>query len=424
MSFEAINKIIKTKMLHIAAFLKSFFHWTLIATLIGVICAFLGAAFHISIDIATQLRTQHPQIIYFLPLAGVLIVWLYHITNMKKHKGTDNIIQSVRGQERVPLRTAPLIFVSTIITHLFGGSAGREGAALQLGGSIGYKIAELFKFRKKDRTIVVMCGMSAFFSSLFGTPLTAAIFAIEVTSVGIMHYSALIPCTIASLTAYSIAKIIGVHYSMYRYILAPFVNITSILQVALIAMLCAAISVLFCMLLHGGTALAKKKIKNEYLRIIIGGCVIVILTMLAGTYDYNGAGSNIIEAATRGIANPEAFILKMLFTVVTISVGFKGGEIVPTFFVGATFGCFFASLIGLTPQFGAAVGMVAMFCGMLNCPVASIILSIEMFGDQGLILFAVASGISYMLSGYYGLYHSQKIVYSKTRAKYINVDTK
>lgn len=418
------KEIIKGKLSRAAGFFITFMRWTLISAVIGIICGFFGAAFHLSIDLVTEIRMEHSWLIYLLPIGGIIIAFLYRQSHMRRHKGTDNIIESVRGHERVPLRTAPLIFIATVITHLCGGSAGREGAALQLGGSIGFKTAELLKLDEKDRTLVVMCGMSAFFSALFGTPLTAALFSIEVTSVGIMYYAGLIPCTVSALTAYSVTHLIGIESTAYKFIAAPEFNLYSVMSVAVIAILCAAISVIFCMMLHGSSALMKKAFKNEYKRILVGSALVIALTLICGTNDYNGAGTHVINAAAHGEAVPWAFALKMIFTAITISAGFKGGEIVPTFFVGATFGCFMAGLIGLDSGFGAAVGMIAMFCGMLNCPVASIILSIEMFGDEGIMLFAIASGISYMLSGYYGLYHSQKIMYSKTKAEFINADAK
>ena len=176
--------------------------------------------------------------------------------------------------------------------------------------------------------------------------------------------------------------------------------------------------------MHKTHTYAKKFFKNDYLRIVVGGVIIMILTFIIGSRDYNGAGSHIITNALSGNANPEAFLLKIIFTCVTIGFGYKGGEIVPTLFIGSTLGCVFAQLIGLNPTFGAALGLICMFCGVVNCPVASIILSIEIFGAEGLILFAVGCGVSYMLSGYYGLYSSQKILYSKLKAEFINIHAK
>ncbi|MDD6484125.1 MAG: chloride channel protein [Clostridiales bacterium] len=406
------------------SFLAVFMRWLIVAAVTGIIGGLVGSAFNISVTEATAWRTAHSYIVFLLPVGGIVIVTMYKLAHMVKNKGTNDIIESVRTDGNIPLRTAPLIFVSTVITHFFGGSAGREGAALQLGGSIGSWVGRLFRLDEKDKHIVVMCGMSAVFSALFGTPLTAILFSLEVVSVGVMYYSALIPCSAASLVAYGITLYFNLEPTHFELAYIPALGPVSIAQTAFIAMLCALLSIIFCMLLHTLEKGFKTYIKNDYLRIVIGGVMVVAMTMLVGCGDYNGTGTALITSATQGSAKPEAFLLKMLFTAVTIGAGYKGGEIVPTFFVGATFGCTVAGLIGMDPGFGAALGMVGLFCGMLNCPVASIILSIELFGQQGLILFAITAGVSYMLSGYYGLYHSQKIVYSKVKAEYINKTAK
>ena len=183
-------------------------------------------------------------------------------------------------------------------------------------------------------------------------------------------------------------------------------------------------SILFCQGLHRTERLAEKYLKNPWLRAVVGGCIVIVLTKLVGTGDYNGAGMDVIERAVAGEASGWAWVLKLLFTAVTIGLGFKGGEVVPSFFVGATFGCVAGSLLGLPPGFAAAVGLVAVFCGAVNCPIASVILSIELFGSGGLLYFAMACAVSYLLSGYCGLYSSQTILYSKLRAEFINVHAK
>lgn len=403
--------------------MAEFIRWTAIAAAIGCAGGLIGAAFHTAVSGANEFRSENSWLVFLLPFGGLLIVALYKLASMLDNHGTDDIIDAVRGTKKLPFRTAPLIFVSTFITHLFGGSAGREGAALQLGGTVGYGAGRTFGLDIKDRHIAVMCGMSAVFSALFGTPLTSVIFAIEVISVGVMYYSGLIPCLTSALAAYGVTRLFDIEPTHFVLRAVPEAGIIPILQTLALAALCAGLSVIFCIMLHGADRGLKKLIKNPFIRIAAGGLAIIALTLLVRCGDYNGAGEQIIKNAVNGTAKPEAFALKMIFTAITIGAGFKGGEIVPTFFVGATFGCFAGGLIGLDPGFGAAVGMIAMFCGMLNCPVASVILSIEMFGEQGIVLFAVAAAVSYMLSGYYGLYHSQKIMYSKFRAEFINRKT-
>lgn len=420
-----LKEIIIHKIKSASNYVLTFLRWGIISVLIGAVGGLVGMFFHISVSYANEIFTKYSMILLFLPLGGLLIVFLYKKCKMLTNSGTDSVIASVRGDEGVPFVLAPLIFVSTVITHLLGGSAGREGAALQLGGSIGSNIGKLFRLDSKDMHMVIMCGMSAVFSALFGTPITAAVFALSVISVGIMYYSCLVPCLLSALTAYIITLAAGIEPTHFILAAVPQISVFVVLKTILIAILCAELSIIFCTVMHYTSRYLRIWFKNPYIRIAVGGLVIVALTYIIGTRDYNGAGMNvIINAVESGRANGWAWVLKIVFTAVTIGAGYKGGEIVPTFFIGATFGCFISSLIGLDAGFGAAVGMIAMFCGVLNCPVASIILSVELFGSHGLILFAIAAGVSYMLSGYYGLYGSQKIMYSKLKAEYINANTK
>ncbi len=404
----------------------AFFKWVGIAAVTGLVGGVIGGLFHMSVTAANAFRSENKYVIFFMPLAGVLIAWLYHVCKYEKDGGTNLIISSIRTKGRIPLRMAPLIFVSTVLTHLTGGSAGREGAALQLGGSIGSSIGELFRVKKEDAGVAVLCGMSALFSALFGTPLTATFFAMEVISVGVIYYAALVPCLTASLTAFGVTllmKIKPAHFAIESHV--PKLGFPSLAQTAVLAALCAVVSIFFCVTMKFTHTKLEKLISNKYLRAAAGGAAIVLLTLLLRTTDYNGAGTQVIErAVTEGRAMPYDFLLKIVFTAITIGAGYKGGEIVPTMFIGATLGCSAAPWLGLDPCFGAAVGIAALFCSVVNCPVAAIFLSLELFGSEGVILFAAACGVSYMLSGYYGLYSSQKIVYSKLHTRYINKRTK
>lgn len=403
-------------------YLAVFAKWVVIALVTGLVGGAVGVLFHMSVGAATDFREAHPRVMLLLPAAGVLIAWIYHISGSDDDGGTNLIISSIRTKNHVPLRMAPLIFVSTVITHLAGGSAGREGAALQLGGSIGNRIGELFKVKREDIGIAVMCGMSALFSALFGTPLTACFFAMEVISVGVIYYAGLVPCLASSLTAYKLSLVMGAEptrFNIARYV--PDLTAASVARVAFIAVVCAFVSIIFCLMMKYVRVHLENLIENKYLRAAAGGLFIFLMTALLHTTDYNGAGMQVIERAMyEGKASAAAFILKIIFTAVTIGAGFKGGEIVPTMFIGSTLGCVAAPIVGASPQFGAAIGLAALFCSVVNCPVASIFLSLELFGSEGIVLFAVACGVSYMLSGYYGLYSSQKIVYSKLHTKYIN----
>lgn len=418
---ELILQKIKSASAYITAFLK----WGVIAVVIGLVGGAVGIMFHLSVETVTEVRAQHDWLIFLMPIGGLVIVGIYKLCKMLDNRGTDAVISSIRTDERVPLVMAPLIFVSTVITHLLGGSAGREGAALQLGGSIGSNIGRLFRLDKTDMHMVIMCGMSAVFSALFGTPLTAAFFALGVTSVGVMYYSALVPCLISSLTAYLMTMICRIEPTHFVLNAVPDPSVSTLLRTVAIAVLCAELSIVFCTVMHQTARKLRIWFKNPYIRAFVGGLIIVALTLVLRTRDYNGSGMDVIERALlAGETDTWAWALKIIFTAVTIGAGFKGGEIVPTFFIGATFGCVVGRFLGMDTGFAAAVGMVSMFCGVLNCPVASMFLSIELFGSNGMLLYAIAVAVSYMLSGYYGLYSSQKIMYSKLKAEYVNKDTK
>lgn len=419
-----MEEVISKRLSVIRRYNTIFIKWVLISAFTGIVGGTVGSLFHLSLEWATEYRINHGNILYFLPFAGLAIIFLYNLSHAHNEAGTNLVIDSVRKDGEVPTSMAPLIFISTVITQLFGGSAGREGAALQLGGSIGSRIGKIIGLDEKDMHLVTICGMSSVFSALFGTPLTATFFAMEVISIGIIHYSSFIPCIVASIVAYRISLLFKLKPVRYTLQVIPEFNAENIIKVVVLAMLCAVVSIIFCEALHKTNFLFSKYIKNKYLRVFIGGTIIVILTLLVGSRDYNGAGMNIIDDAINGKAKTMAFLLKIIFTAITIESGYKGGEIVPTFFVGATFGCVVGGFLGLDPGFGAAVGLVSLFCGVANTLITSIILSIELFGAQDIVLFSIVCGVSYTLSGYYGLYSSQKIVYSKLRSEYINRSAK
>lgn len=397
--------------------------WVVFGILTGAIVGVVGSAFYYVLSFVTVTREQNTWIIYLLPIGGLLIVALYRLMKNEKDGGTNLVISAVHSGDRIPLRMTPSIFFSTALTHLFGGSAGREGAALQIGGSIGNALGKLFKFDDKDTHVIIMCGMSAAFSTLFGTPMAAAIFPMEMVSVGVMYYMALVPCVVSSLTAHGIAALFHVSGEAFHVTGIPALEVVPALQIVLVAVLCAFLSIGFCGVLHRTEELYKKLFKNPFLRIFVGGCAVVLLTALVGNNNYNGAGMHVIEQAIEGHVVPEAFLLKILFTALTIGAGYKGGEIVPTFFVGASFGCLLGQMIGLSPSLCAAIGMISLFCGVTNCPISTLLISFELFGYEGMPYYLLAVAFSYMLSGYSGLYRSQKIMYSKYKTDFINRHT-
>ena len=405
-----------------ALYVRSIGKWLVLAVAVGLVCGVIGTAFHVGVHEATLLRGEHPWLLWCLPLAGLVIVGFYKLTKTEG-QGTNAVIDEVHLGKGLPILLLPAIFLGTVLTHLCGGSAGREGAALQMGGTIGFHTGRLFRLDDKDLRIATLAGMAAFFSALFGTPLTAAIFSIVVISVGVMYHAAMFPCLTAALTAYGVSLLLGVEPTRFT-VEMPALAAGTMLRVGVLAVLCALVSVLFCGVMHTAEHLMDRYFPNAWMRVAAGGFAVIALTHLCGTTDYNGAGMEVVTAAVeQGTAHPAAFLLKLLFTAVTLAAGFKGGEVVPSFFVGATFGCVVGPLLGLPAGASAAIGLVAVFCGATNCPLASTLLSIELFGDAGLLYFALACVISYMLSGYSGLYSSQTILYSKLKAQYINVHT-
>lgn len=404
-----------------AHFLSGFVKWVGVALVVGAVGGVVGALFYSLVNGAAELRSKFPFLLFLMPLSGLLIAHLYRINGMSDNGGTNQVISSVRDKNHPPVVIAPLIFVSTALTNLVGGSAGREGASLQLGGSIGSAVGKLFRLDEKDMSVVVMCGMSAVFSAVFGTPLTAAVFTIEVISVGQFYYASLVPCLVSSLTAYGTSLVLGVVPERFEGIEICDFSLPSFLKVAALGVLCALLSMAFCIVMKRSSRAIKRLLPNVYLRILAGSAAVILLTIVCGSQKYNGTGMNLVEdAVMNGKAQPWDFALKLAFTAISLGVGFRGGEIVPAFAVGATFGCVVGGLMGLAPGFGAAVGLIATFCGVVNCPVASIFLSVELFSSEGLLFFALAGAISFMLSGYYGLYSSQRIVYSKLTAKFID----
>lgn len=408
---------------NLTLYFKTLIKWIIFATVTGICVGLVGVVVVIGINVATKYRVNHTWITYLMPVGGLLAVFIYRINKREKDSGTNAVLGAIRNQNTIQLRTTPLIIIATLITHLVGGSAGREGAALQFGGSLGEGLGKLFKFNDKDRTLIIMCGMSAAFSAVFGVPVAAVLFPMEVVSIGIMYYSALVPCTISSLVAHEVAMLCGVEGERY---LSPVVNRStpySVLVIVILAVLSGILSGLFCQALHFTHSIFAKKIPNQYLRVIAGGVILVILTLIFGT-DYNGVGSSVIlKAVEDGQAVPWAFVVKIIFTVITLGVGFKGGEIVPSFFIGATFGVLVGNIFGLSPALCAAVGMICVFCGVTNCPITSFIIACELFSFDDALYFLVAVGITYLISGYKSLYKAQKIMYSKTEPTYINKDT-
>jgi len=403
------------KLHHPEKYFVIFLKWGLLGLIMGILGGLLGAGFHHALHFVTDLRKDCPWLVLILPLAGLLSVGIYRLFRLRDNRGTNEIIDAVLNGEQVKPLIAPAIFLATTLTHLFGGSAGREGAALQLGGSTGSMLGRLFRLPENERTVLIMSGMSAVFAGLFGTPLTATLFTMEFSSVGTIFSPALLPCYLAAFTASRLSLVMGVHPEGIMLSEPVIFTATTNFHVLVLAIAVGVLGIGMCFLLHEAEHLAAQKLPNPWLRIFLGGCVIAVLTLLVGDHRYNGAGMDMALGAVEGSANWYDFLMKLLFTAMTLAAGFKGGEIVPTFCIGATFGCTLAGLLGLDPGIGAALGLIGLFCCVTNSPIAAIILSVEMFGSTNLYLFAFVCVIAFVISGNWGLYASQIIQFSKAR---------
>lgn len=401
-----------------SSYLLTFLLWSGLALLIGGVCGLVGALFFKSIDFVTALRGEHGWILYLLPLLGILSVAIYRLCRVKD-VGTNQVLESVRSEQKVSPFLGVAIFTGAALTHLGGGSVGKEGAALQLGGSISSLFSKLFRLDHNARHILTLCGMGAFFSAVFGTPIGAAVFALEVVSVGSVCLAAIFPVLVSSVFAYWVATLFGVAAERFPVMLdfSSAVSLEAVWKITVIAVGASLLSLLFCNALHFTEKLAHRYLKNDFLRIAVGGVILVGLTLLVGTTDYNGGGIDTIHHIFyhNSEAPYEAFALKLLFTVITVAAGYKGGEIIPTFFIGATFGNVIALLLGLDPALGAAAGMAALFCGVTNCPLAALFLSVELFGGSSILYIALAVAISFLLSGNSSLYSGQKLLSSKLK---------
>lgn len=388
---------------------KRYALWILLGILSGVICGLLGAFFSKSIGFVTNIRAQHNWILYLLPLGGLLSVGIYKLCGVK-NIGTTNVFDCVRTEQNLPKGLAPAIFLGTCISHLFGSSSGREGAALQIGGGVANTLSHIFKLDEDSRHITVMCGMAALFSAVFGTPLAAWCFVLEVIMTRLC-FAATVPVLVSSVVSFLVAQLLHIHPERFTIGETPQFSLSFLWKICVISLAGIGVAFIFCKGLSLGKSFAKKIFKNEFLRIAVGGIIVVLLTLLINTRDYNGGGIDIINRVFEGSVKYEAFALKLLFTVICISTGYKGGEIIPTLFIGATLGGALSLEFGLPIGTGAAIGMAVLFVCATKCPLATILLCGEMFGIKCLIFIAPIVIISFLIARYQGLYSNSKDIF-------------
>ena len=412
----------KEYFIHFIGYYNQMIRWIFFSAITGIVIGMIGAGFYWIIEQSTEYRMAHPLTMIGLPFAGLLIVFLYKATGRDHCTGTNMILGSIRAEEDIPAITAPLILIATILTHLFGGSSGREGAALQFGGSVANSLGKLFRLSDVDRRLLVMAGMAGAFSALFGTPLAAMVFSMEVVSIGVMYYAALLPCACSAFVARSVAIHLGVTALGIPYPVTdiPYFFSLNAWYPVLLGILCSLVGILFCRALKLTHDYYAKLFKNPYVRIFVAGSIVAGLTLLIGTQDYIGLGEQVIHRSFDTPQAPYVFVLKLVFTCLTLCAGFKGGEIVPSLFIGATMGSALSALLAFPTDLSTACGMVGMFCAVTNCPLTSLLIAFELFDFDGMPYYALVVAISYMLSGYYSLYPGQKIIYSKTKARFVN----
>lgn len=403
--------------------------WTLLAIPVSLIAGSLVALFLFLLDEATKYRWQHEWLLFLLPLAGITIHFLYKLWGKNSEAGNNLIMDEIHEPGGgVPIRMAPLVLITTLITHLFGGSAGREGTAVQIGGSMAQMVGKWLKLSKEDMRIMLMTGIAAGFGAVFGTPVTGAIFALEVLTIGRIKYDALIPCLIASVLADIVCSAWGIHHTKYHIeLLAPAVSSIQIDFLLLLKVIIAGVAFgltgfVFAQLSHRIKEQSNRMIKvHKWMIPVLGSSVIILLTFLLGTQDYLGLGVtskdpdgiSIVNAFKPGGVDDFSWFWKLLFTAITLGTGFKGGEVTPLFFIGAALGNIIATYTGAPIDLFAGLGFIAVFAGATNTPIACTIMGAELFGADYTLYFAIACFTAYYFSGHAGIYHAQRTAVSK-----------
>ncbi|WP_416443953.1 voltage-gated chloride channel family protein [Leeuwenhoekiella sp. A16] len=386
------------------------FKWIAICTLIGLIAGSISAFFLLSLEWATNWREAHLWIIALLPVGGFIIGLSYHLYGDSVVKGNNLLLEEFHSPKKIiPFRMAPLVLFGTILTHLFGGSAGREGTAVQVGGAVADRFTKLFKLSNRDRKIVLIAGISAGFASVFGTPLAGGIFALEVLVLGRIRLDAIIPSFIAAVLADYFCQMWDVSHTHYHIDTVAEMNPVNLLWALLAGIIFGLVAMLFSKSTHFWSNLFKKHIKYPPLRPVIGGVVLAIAIYSIGTTKYIGLGLPTIVDSFVINLNSYDFLAKLLFTSFTLGAGFKGGEVTPLFYIGATLGNVLIWFIPLPMGLLAGMGFVAVFAGATNTPIACTVMGIELFGIESGVFIALACSVSYLFSGHSGVYASQII---------------
>jgi H+/Cl- antiporter ClcA len=411
----------------IVATLTYLLRWALLLLVVGIMVGSSVALFLWLLTLCTHYRFAHPWLLYLLPVAGVAIHFLYQLYGQSAERGNNLIIEEIHQTGAgVPARMAPLILVTTVITHLFGGSAGREGTAVQMGGSLARWIGNWFNLQPTDIRLLLTAGIAAGFGGVFGTPLAGAVFAIEVLTIGRVNYQAFIPCLLVSLVADATVTAWGIQHTAYhiRYLTIGqtlyqhhlIIDAGLLLKTAIASICFGLVAYAFSKAVQGVKQAATQLIKTTWLIPVAGGCTLIVLTWILGKPDYLGLGVEaqhpgavtIVSAFEQDGARFLSWLWKLLYTAITLGTGFKGGEVTPLFYIGATLGNTLAGILNAPVSLFAALGFIAVFAGAANTPLACTLMGIELFGSQHAALFALACFTAYLFSGTAGIYSAQR----------------
>ncbi|WP_053376166.1 voltage-gated chloride channel family protein [Paenibacillus sp. FJAT-27812] len=383
--------------------------WLLIAGTVGVLSGSASAFFLTSLDWVTETRMDHPWLLWLLPAGGALVSYLYMKFGNESGRGNNLIIEQIHsGDGAIPLRMAPLVLFGTLTTHLLGGSAGREGTAVQMGGSLSEWVGQRFKLDRLDRKIILMCGISSGFGAVFGTPLAGTLFGLEVLTIGLISYEALLPCFIASYVGHLTAAAWGIKHLHYSIGAVPPLDWLLLVKVVAASVLFGLAALLFTQLTRRLKQLFSKWFSHPVLKSVIGGFIIIALVYALGTRHCLGLGIPLIQQSFHEAVSPLVFLLKTIFTAITLGTGFQGGEVTPLFVIGATLGSALAGLLATPVPLLAAIGFVSVFSGAAKTPIACFIMGIELFGGDGAIYLFIGCVIAFSCSGRIGIYEAQK----------------
>jgi H+/Cl- antiporter ClcA/CBS-domain-containing membrane protein len=393
------------------AFLRMFVKWAALGALVGALAGSASALFLVTLAWATDFRLDHPQLLFLLPFAGLIVGWLYHRFAGAAALGNNLVIDAANASgAQIPFRMTPLVLFGTIVTHLFGGSVGREGTAVQMGASLADSLQRALKLSAEDRRLIIMAGISGGFGSVFGTPTAGFVFGMEVQSVGRMRYDGIIPCLAAAYVGDLVARFWGAAHAHHPPLAAVQIEPLLLIKVLIAGVLFGLTSILFIELTHGIKKLHSAFLPYPPLRSFVGGAAIIGLTLLLGTQDYLGLSEPLIERSLSGAGTaPAAFLLKLVFTAVTLGSGFVGGEVTPLFVTGSTLGYTLGALLGVDPTFLASIGFAAVFAGASNTPLACTLMSIELFGGGSLLYVILGCTAAYLASGHRGIYATQRV---------------